>query len=267
MRCRATGFRTKELPLASREGWWTAFALVELLATLAVLSILAALLLPALSRSKIKARETLCISNLRQINSGFHLYVMDNGGRFPAGILWSGRVAAVWTSREFFGGRVGRDTNALPARLRPLFPYLGASGVFRCPADVGYEAKTKGGFLLRPSQFEAVGLSYFYNAGELREGAPQATDGLGGKTPEWVKRPEQYVLAYEPPAKPFGEMDHPGSFCVYWHRARKPGSANGMADKECGPRVSSFLFVDGHVRFIDCSFSYGGFPSGVAERQ
>jgi hypothetical protein len=139
--------------------------------------------------------------------------------------------------------------------------------VFKCPADVGYDFTTKGGVLIRPSLFDVAGLSYLYNAGELLEGAPQSTDGLGGKTLEWVKRPDRYALIHEPPASPSGEMDQPQSFCVYWHRARKPGSALGMADDECGPRVSPFLFVDGHIRFIDCSGTYGGFPQGVEERQ
>src|SRR5215831_3591063 len=101
-----------------------AFTLVELLVTLAVVGILVALLLPALTRSQAKAREAVCISNLRQVYSGLHLYTADNQGRFPAGFLWSGRIATVWNSNEFLGGRSGRDTNCPPARVRPLFLYL-----------------------------------------------------------------------------------------------------------------------------------------------
>jgi type II secretory pathway pseudopilin PulG len=244
-----------------------AFTLVELVVTVAVVAILVALLLPAVARSKAKAKETLCTSNLRQIYSGLHLYLPDNGGRFPAGFLWPGPIAQVWNSKEFIGGRDGRDTNAPPGRLRPLFPYLGPSAVFRCPADVGYDEVTKGGFLLKSSQFDIVGLSYFYNAGELRDGAPQSTDGLGGKPLEWVKQPARYALVYEPPAQPHGELDQPDSYCIYWHRARKPGSAHGYPDDERGPRVSPILFVDGHILFINCSGAYSGFPEPVDNRQ
>ena len=266
--------RHSEPPFNTEASWTpasdsrrTAFTLVELLVTLAVVGVLLALLLPALTRAKAKAKEALCTNNLRQINSGIHLYLADNGGRFPAGFRWAGGLASVWNSNEFIGGRDGRDTNFPPARVRPLYPYLGASEVFRCPADVGFDDKTKGGVLVKPSMFEVAGLSYHYNAGELLEGAPQSTDGLGGKTVEWVKRPAQYALMYEPPAKPSDEMDHPGAYCVYWHRARRPGSALGYADDECGPRVSPFLFVDGHIQFIDCSYTYWGLPPGAEERQ
>lgn len=241
-----------------------AFTLVELLVTLAVVSVLATLLLPAMARSKGRAKEAVCIGNLKQINVGFHLYLADNEGRFPAGFRWPGRWQ-VWNSKEFYGGRDGIDTNTPPARVRPLFPYLGASEVYRCPADVGYDEVTKGGFLVKPSLFVVAGLSYLYNAGEILDGAPQSTDGLGGKTVDWVQRPAQYLLAYEPPGWPRGGEE---KRCVYWHRARKPGSALGrFADKERGPRVSPVLFVDGHVLIIDCSGSYFGFPEPVETRQ
>lgn len=263
----APPFHTGGSQEAFSESQRAAFTLVELLVTLAVVGVLVALLLPTLARSKARAKEAVCTSNLRQVYSGLLQYLQDNGGRFPAGFRWPGRVAQVWNSEEFLGGRDGSDTNAPPARVRPLFPYLGPSEVFRCPADIGYDSVTKGGFLVKPSQFEVVGLSYLYNSGELLDGAPQSTDGLGGKAVEWVKFPDRYGLAYEPPGLPHGQRDQPDFYCVFWHRARKPGSAHGMEDSERGPRVSPFLFVDGHVLFVDCSGSYGGFPAGVEGRQ
>lgn len=62
----------------------SAFTLVELLVVIAVIAILAALLLPALSQVKAQVRRTTCLNNLKQINLAFQLYAGANDDTLPA---------------------------------------------------------------------------------------------------------------------------------------------------------------------------------------
>lgn len=61
----------------------SAFTLIELLATLAIVTLLVALLFPLAGKMRAKAAEAACLSNLRQVASGLLLYAADHDNRFP----------------------------------------------------------------------------------------------------------------------------------------------------------------------------------------
>jgi prepilin-type N-terminal cleavage/methylation domain-containing protein len=63
-----------------------AFTLIELLTVIAIIGILAALLMPALSAATARAKRIWCENNLRQLGLGFHLFMHDHASRFPMSV-------------------------------------------------------------------------------------------------------------------------------------------------------------------------------------
>lgn len=59
------------------------FTLIELLVVIAIIAILAAILFPVFARAREKARQTSCLSNIKQLTLGVQMYVQDFDERFP----------------------------------------------------------------------------------------------------------------------------------------------------------------------------------------
>ena len=111
-----------------------AFTLIELLVVMAIISLLAALLLPALGRAKESGRGAACLSNLHQIGIALQLYVQDNHNRLP-----------------YMNDKSLTTTNPYPPPDVVLSNYLGNLNVLRCPSD-------------KKQVFETTGSSYAWNS-------------------------------------------------------------------------------------------------------
>jgi prepilin-type N-terminal cleavage/methylation domain-containing protein len=120
------------------------FTLIELLTVIATITILAALLLPILSRAKIKAQRTSCLSNLRQLGVAWMMYADDNNGSLVESYPDNNNNPEVWVQGDMTKANEAGNEDLI--RAGKLFPYNPSVPIYRCPADAGV---TIGGQVVR----------------------------------------------------------------------------------------------------------------------
>jgi prepilin-type N-terminal cleavage/methylation domain-containing protein/prepilin-type processing-associated H-X9-DG protein len=114
---------------AHRQG----FTLLELLLVIAIIALLAALLLPALSGARAHTLRASCANNLVQLGLASQMYTADNDGKLAENLP----LAPAATNRWILGNmrNNGDATNQTLVRLSKFFPYSNQTPLYRCPSD------------------------------------------------------------------------------------------------------------------------------------
>lgn len=198
----------------------TGFTLVELLVSIAILSILMALLLPALSKARESARRASCTNNLRQIGMAFELYALENKEFYPA-------ASDPVSTSPFYWLWMGRGWRAKLAEYIP--GDKDNPGVFWCPSDP--RATT---------QYESTSYAYsmaFYHSPEQINSLTSVADNYSNPLPT---KPQKMAAVREPSRKILaGE----------WYSNHNAwGNDQGWFGSG-GKRL--YLFADGHVEYLD----------------
>ena len=190
-----------------RNGGRRGFTLVELLVVMAVIAILAALLLPALSQVRARAQAIVCLNNTRQLGLAWQVYATEHNDGLPYNLGMAGssfRTRLNWVNNVMTWDLSSDNTNTATLAGASLGPFVsGNTSVYHCPADTILSAEQ------RAAGWTARIRSYSMNA-LVGDAGDISINGFNTNAPDYT---QFFKLAQIPqPADIFVFLDeHPDS--------------------------------------------------------
>jgi prepilin-type N-terminal cleavage/methylation domain-containing protein/prepilin-type processing-associated H-X9-DG protein len=196
------------------------FTLIELLVVIAIIAILAAILFPVFAQAREKARQTSCLSNLKQIATGMRMYSQD----------YDENVSLARYAPYFWDGVSWPDTHTWRMAVQP---YIKNRDLTRCPSNAFYNAGVE--------VEEPVFRSYAMNSAALF--GEQYNEAAITEAAELIQIAEcryQYPDIYPQIESPFS------SFLYSSEPEPTPNSDLGVMQTHSG--MSNYAFFDGHAK-------------------
>jgi prepilin-type N-terminal cleavage/methylation domain-containing protein/prepilin-type processing-associated H-X9-DG protein len=213
------------------------FTLIELLVVIAIIAILAAILFPVFAQAREKARQSTCLSNLKQIGLAFRQYTQDYDEIMPWNNFSTNADTACATelARTHWRGYIANS----------LFPYTKNTGIWLCPSDSGirYNVQDQGN-CGNPLPATVFRVSYCYNYMGVDNGPNTAQPNVPGfgRVEAACERPAEQVFMWDSENR-WGDGNN-----SFW-----PRDIQYYRDKQYnrGARhseMANMLYMDGHAK-------------------
>jgi len=218
------------------------FTLIELLVVIAIIAILAAILFPVFAKAREKARQTQCLSNMRQLATAILMYANDWSGTMPFGV--DSRVSPRYSCRVL------------------IQPYIKNVGIFHCPAAPAATRPYTGQDPdMNPSgqwYQSSIAVNVIHSKGGSSTPEPPISPTLRSPKLAQINAPGNTILLVD---------DNPSSFLL-WHPVHAAGRENATLDTLIGtgddplnpdptanPWVrhnegANYAFCDGHAKWF-----------------